>query len=138
SLTPNTSIAQQIDPAWNVHRILAMDMAWLREGGALGFRILRTHGAWLLIFLLGLLPFVRWNRQGRWLLVLILAWTVTAFFNPLVFGMTRLDPTRSTTFLTAFIALGLLWVFFHVDWLRHAVAIPIAGACLLAGILIWP
>lgn len=138
SLEPNTGLAQQISVGLNLRRLLAGDPHWLGEGGRLGLVGLRVHGAW--IAPLALIPLL-WARAGggtRWVVVACLSLLVTGFFNPLVFGITRLDTVRTTTFMSLAVAMLAGRVLAEVPWRREPLATVVAGAGVCAGLLAWP
>ncbi len=109
SLLPNTGLAQGIDVRQNISDLWNGSPDHLRESLMWARMIMQNHGVWFLLPLLFFFPFTRFDRNSQFILVITGVATATAFLNPAIFGMTRLDPGRSTTFLVPFVALLLVW-----------------------------
>lgn len=119
SLLPNTGLAQGIDVRQNISNLLSGDPDHLRESLMWARMIMQNHGVWFLVPLLFFLPFTKTDRRSQFLLVLTGVITATVFLNPAIFGMTRLDPGRSTTFIVPFIALLLTWQFSQLQLFKR-------------------
>lgn len=132
SFLPNTGAAQGISVAENLGKLRDGDAGWLNLAGAWSQELFRLHGGWFLIGGLLLLPFAKVDRREKWVLLAVASLALTAFLNPLVFGMTRLDVTRSTTFLAVAVALGLAMV---AARLRYK-GLGLAALPLLLGLLL--
>lgn len=109
SLVPHTGLAQGIDVRENLSALWHGEPNHLSESLEWARMILQNHGVWFLLPLLFLLPFTKIDRFSQFFLVMTGVMTTTVFLNPAIFGMTRLDPGRSTTMLVPFIALLLAW-----------------------------
>ncbi len=107
---PNTGLAQEISVSDNLRRLWNGDEAWLRLASQWARDIFRLHGGWFWALILLTLPFLQHREKWIWPLLVLFSLSLTAFLNPFVFGMTRLDIARSTTFLALFMALGLAHV----------------------------
>lgn len=136
TLSPNTGLAQGIDPGFNLRRLMSGNDAWLREGLRLAWENMRVLGVWMVPFGFLCWPFVRMRPEARWTTVGALMLLFTAFFNPMVFGQTRLDPARTTTFAALAGALVMAQMVLNVQW-RHqrmawlGLAISVVGIVLL-------
>ena len=117
SFFPNTGLAQNIHVGDNLQRLLAGDPAHLQLTTQWSRQLFRWHGGWFLLPLAVALPFLKQRERWIWPVLTLFSLALTAFMNPVVFGMTRLDIARSTTFLVPVVALGL--------------ALGIAHLCLL-------
>ncbi|MFN8394594.1 MAG: hypothetical protein U0176_07985 [Bacteroidia bacterium] len=136
TLSPNTGLAQGIDPGLNLERVLSGEVGWLRESLQLSWENMRVLGVWMVPFGLLCWPFVRMEPAVRWTTIAALLLMLTAFFNPLVFGRTRLDPARTITFAALVGALVLAQLVMNIDWRRErmawmGLAISVVGIALL-------
>ena len=139
SWVPNSGLAQEIGVGGNLRRALEGDAAWLKLAGGWSKELFRLHGGWLLLGGLLLVPFAKIERREKWLLIAVASLTLTAFLNPVVFGMTRLDVTRSTTFLAVFVVLGLAMVIPRLRFSgMNLAALPLIIGLLLAGHFLRP
>lgn len=104
-LLPNTAYAQGIDVGANLHHLVGRDPDYLAESGNLSSMIMWAHGFPALAWPALLLPWVRRDAPFILLLLLIASLLVTASINPYLFGMSRLDPVRTTTFAAPLVVL---------------------------------
>lgn len=139
SFLPNTGLAQEINVRENLQRLWTGDPAHLSLAGAWAREILRVHGTWFLGLLLIALPFLKHRERWEWPLLVTLSLTLTAALNPFIFGMTRLDIARSTTFLVPFVALALALSLSQLSLKRQNwVMLPVLLAAILVGRLLRP
>lgn len=139
SWVPNTGLAQQIGVGDNLRKLWEGDPDWLRLSGSWSKEIFQRHGGWLLVGGLLLLPFARLRRRDKWVFIATASLTLTAFLNPLVFGMTRLDVTRSTTFLAPVVALALATLLPRLRFSKMGLAgLPVFFALCLMGWFLRP
>ena len=120
SLMPNTGLAQGIDVKANVAALWSGDGEHLRVSFDWARIILPRHGVWFLLPGLFLFPFSKVDDRSRFLLIATGVWLLTVFLNPAIFGMTRLDPSRSTTFLVPMIGLLLAWQMTRLHLFKRA------------------
>lgn len=128
TLEPNTGAAQGISVGENLASSFKRAEGHVSYSISLGQEILQTHGGWWLLVLVPLFPFINWNPRRRWIFFAGMALVLTSFLNPFLFGPTRLDTTRSTTFLTPVLALVLAHILPGFALLkRRSLAIPLAA-----------
>lgn len=98
-LIPNTAHAQNIEVFDRIHQLLNGNSLYIHQSTTLATNILFNHGIVLLI--IGIVPlyFSRRERHIFLLFMMISSLVITSYFYPFIFGRTRLDPLRSTTFL---------------------------------------
>lgn len=113
---PNTGVVQAIHPTENLRALWDGQGHPLALGGRWALEILRAHGVWILGLSFGLLPWTKIDREGKMLLSLVGVLVFTALLNPFIFGQTRLDPARSTTFVALVAALGTTFVLTKFQW----------------------
>ncbi len=112
-LSPNTAYAQGIDIGDRLRTL--GDWGTLKPIFKLSGRIFLAHGVYLLIVIAPFLYFVRGNKTLSLLLLLIGSLALTAFFNPLFFGKTRLDYARTTTQLAVFVVLAIMLILYFIQ-----------------------
>jgi hypothetical protein len=106
-ISPNTAYAQGISVSDRVSHLLRLDNEFLQEATQLSRQIFSSHGGFYLMLLVPLLPFVRFDNEWMLLFMLCLSLVLTAWLNPIFFGPTRLDVTRSTTQMAFFTFLAI-------------------------------
>ncbi len=119
---PNTAYAQTISVSDRISLWMSSDESFLAASAELGAGILLEHGAFVAAALLPLLFHIRKERGQHLLLLLLFSLIVTSYFNPYLFGQTRLDPVRSTTQLALVSGLILAVVLARVRVNRQSVA----------------
>ncbi len=119
TLLPNSGLAQGIDVQQNISYLWGKNLDHLIESLRWARIIANSHGVWFLLPLLFFLPFTKVNRDSQFFLIITGVMTATVFLNPAIFGMTRLDPGRSTTFLVPFISLLLTWQFSQLQLFKQ-------------------
>ncbi len=129
-LNPNTAYAQDISISQRIISQLGLDLSTLKSSVVLSRTILSAHGGFYLFLLVPLLKFVQWKKNYRFLFVISLSVIFTAWFNPFLFGPTRLDTTRSTTQMAFFAVLAIICVVDSLNkekaWRRLLFIIPAA------------
>ncbi len=122
---PNTGIAQNISPFENVSRIVLFDLKYIKEQIKYSLGIIYFHGIYLLIFSL---PFIFSTsfrnklfqdqltdyQEFKFILITTIIFSITSFFYPLIFGIARMDFTRTTTFIVPFILLTLFFIYSRI------------------------
>jgi hypothetical protein len=108
-LIPNTAYAQNISMLDRVSLFISLDRDYIRESMNLGREIFLNHGGWMLIVLPILLIYTKKSYSLFFATLITLSIAATSYFNPFIFGATRLDHNRSTTqmILFVFIIIGL-------------------------------
>ena len=110
SLASNTLLAQQLNVGGRLEAILTLQRWYFLDALQLS-KVIWTNHAGVLLWLIVPLAFVaRWQRATALLFALCICLVFTAGFNPLLFGETRLDPTRSTTQMAFFVLVAFFCV----------------------------
>lgn len=133
SLASNTLLAQQLNIGGRLEAIFTLQRWYFLDALQLS-QVIWTNHAGILLWLIVPLAFVaRWQRATALLLMLCMCLIATAGFNPLLFGETRLDPTRSTTQMAFFVLVAFFCVVQNCTqkWLAIAVTV------LMLPMLIW-
>jgi len=127
SLEPNTGVAQNISVGENLASMWKRLDYHMSTSFQHAREIMSTHGAWWLVLLIPLYPLVNWKPQTKWIFFIGMTLVITAFLNPFFFGKTRLDPTRSTTFLTPILGLILAQVLLSIPLFKKVwLTLPLA------------
>ena len=126
SLASNTMLAQNINLISRLEAILTLQRWFFLDSWPLSKLIFESHAGYLLVAILPFTFFACWTRATALLSVLSLSLILTAWFNPFLFGETRLDPTRSTTQMAYFVLVATFCIIQELKnkWLK-AVAILI-------------
>lgn len=110
SLASNTLLAQQLNVGGRLEAIFTLQRWYFLDALQLS-KVIWTNHAGVLLWLIVPLAFVaRWQRATALLFALCICLVFTAGFNPLLFGETRLDPTRSTTQMAFFVLVAFFCV----------------------------
>lgn len=133
SLASNTLLAQQLNVGGRLEAILTLQRWYFVDALQLS-KVIWTNHAGVLLWLIVPLAFVaRWQRTTALLFALCICLVLTASLNPLLFGETRLDPTRSTTQMAFFV----LVAFFCVVQSCSKKWIAVTAIVLMFPLLIW-
>lgn len=135
SFVPNSGLAQGISVSHNIGNLFAGDES-VRVLVDHSLELFRNHGGWLLFGGIFLLPFVRFKNESQFLLLACGLLAITAFAHPMVFGRTRLDISRATTFLAVSSVLGFAIIVLRMRWKRVFLEGGILAALLVIGFLI--
>ena len=84
-----------------------LDRGYIRQSMSLGREIFLNHGGWLLAALPLLLMYVKRTVYLWFATLMVFSIVLTSYFNPFIFGATRLDHNRSTTQMIVYIILVL-------------------------------
>jgi hypothetical protein len=120
SLASNTMLAQNINLMGRLEALLTLQRWYFLDSLQLSKLIFASHAGYLLITILPFAFFVRWTRATLLLFFLSLSLVLTAWFNPFIFGETRLDPTRSTTQMAYFVLVATFCIIQGIksNWLK--------------------
>ena len=133
TLASNTLLAQQLNVGGRLEAILSLQRWYFAEAWQLSKVIWTNHAGILLCLIAPMALMARWQRSSALLFILCICLVTTAVFNPLFFGETRLDPTRSTTQMAFF----MLVAFFCVAQLCSYQWLARSAVALLLPLLIW-
>lgn len=133
SLASNTLLAQQLNVGGRLEAIFTLQRWYFLDALQLSKVIWTNHAGVLLWLIVPLAFVVRWQRATALLFTLCICLVLTAGLNPLLFGETRLDPTRSTTQMAFFVVVAFFCVVQNCSkkWLA------ICATVLMLPILIW-
>lgn len=120
SLASNTMLAQNIQLMDRIQTIFTLRRWYFIDSWPLLRQIFDYHLGYFIAIFLPLAFFVNWNRSRALLLCLSLSLIITAWANPLFFGETRLDPTRSTTQMAFFVLVASFCIIQGIrsNWLK--------------------
>ena len=110
SLASNTLLAQHLNLEGRLEAIFTLQRWYFIDSLRLAKLIFINHAGYLLLLILPIACLSSWTRARAVLFGLSLLLILTACLNPLFFGETRLDPTRSTTQMAFFIFVALFCV----------------------------
>lgn len=110
SLASNTLLAQQLNVAGRLEAIFTLQRWYFLDTLQLSKFIWTNHAGVLLWLIVPLVFVARWQRASALLFALCICLVLTAGLNPLLFGETRLDPTRSTTQMAFFVLVAFFCV----------------------------
>ena len=133
SLASNTLLAQQLNVSGRLEAIFTLQRWYFLDALQLSKVIWTNHAGILLYLIVPLVFLARWQRSSALLFGLCICLVITAGLNPLLFGETRLDPTRSTTQMAFFVLVAFFCVVQNCSkkWLA------VAATVLLLPLLIW-
>jgi hypothetical protein len=133
SLASNTLLAQQLNVGGRLEAIFTLQRWYFLDALQLSKVIWTNHAGVLLWLIVPLAFLARWKRTTALLFTLCICLVMTASFNPLLFGETRLDPTRSTTQMAFFVLVAFFCVVQNCSkrWLA------IVATVLMLPLLIW-
>lgn len=133
SLASNTLLAQQLNVGGRLEAIFTLQRWYFLDALQLSKVIWTNHAGVLLWLIVPLAFLARWQRTTALLFALSICLVLTASFNPLLFGETRLDPTRSTTQMAFFVLVAFFCVVQNCSkkWLA------IVATVLMLPLLIW-
>jgi len=114
-LTPNTAYAQHISVIERVIKIFTLDREIIRQSLNLAREIFLVQAGWLLLFVPIILYYAKRSYALIFLLLLVLTITLTSYFNPFLFGPTRLDHNRSTTQMIVLVFLLTTMLFYSIN-----------------------
>lgn len=107
-ILPNTAEAQGISVSDRIRLLFSLDSNYILSSLKLSNEILFKNGGVLLIATLPLFLFVDYNKNKLAFLIIIIASLIaTSYFNPFIFGRTRLDAGRTTIQMALFASLLL-------------------------------
>lgn len=129
-LLPNTAMAQGISLTNNLSRTLHLEPEYLAQRAAVAGHILRHHLGYLLILALPIALLRRRSSGQSLLLLLCLSIVITCMLSPFIFGIARLDPTRTTTQMAYFVVLATFTTFLTQENSRIALLIRITPVLL--------
>ncbi|MEJ6023457.1 hypothetical protein [Ramlibacter sp. PS4R-6] len=111
---PNTAVAQGISVGERLVELVTLSPTYLDQSLTAARVIFSRHGAYLLLLALPLL--LLRSRSGPNVLLLALGGTLvlTALFTPFLFGVARLDTSRTTTQLA--VAVVIVLIAAAADW----------------------
>jgi hypothetical protein len=96
-LKPNTARAQDISIGERIAALIILEEELLKSSIEWSKTVSSAHGAYFIFLTLPLFIFAEWKRHYSLLLLISLSIILTGWFNPFIFGPTRIDLTRSTT-----------------------------------------
>lgn len=133
SLASNTLLAQQLNVGGRLEAIFTLQRWYFVDALQLSKMIWTNHAGVLLWLIVPLAFVVRWQRTTALLFALCICLVLTAGFNPLLFGETRLDPTRSTTQMAFFVLVAFFCVVQNCSrkWLA------VCATALMLPLLFW-
>jgi hypothetical protein len=133
SLASNTLLAQQLNVGGRLEAIFTLQRWYFLDALQLSKVIWTNHAGILLYLIVPLVFLARWQRSTALLFGLCICLVITTSLNPLFFGETRLDPTRSTTQMAFFVLVAFFCVVQNCSkkWLA------VAATVLLLPLLIW-
>ena len=133
-LLPNTAYAQGITITERLIDWTSWKELYIDESVRLSKKIFSHHGGYLLLVIM---PFLLFVHRGRSILLflLIASLVLTSYFNPFFFGITRLDPVRTTTQLALFTVLAITAIFYFIKHKKHI--LWIAPVSVLAGLFVF-
>ncbi len=119
---PNTGIAQKISLFENLKRLVSLDFDYIKEYMKYALGIVYFHGIYLLIPVLFILSKFSLrtkifrkgsgdNNDLKFILMVTLVLSTTSFMYPFIFGIARMDFTRTTTFIVLFVLLTLFFLY---------------------------
>jgi len=114
-LTPNTAYAQHISVFERILKIVSLDRETIRQSLSLAREIFLVQAGWLLLLVPALLYYAKRNYALIFLLLTVLTITLTSYFNPFLFGPTRLDHNRSTTQMIVLVFLLITMLFYALE-----------------------
>lgn len=118
-LSPNTAYAQNIIITERLRDWLNWNQSYIDQSIDLSKKIFLYHGGYFLITTLPLLIIVRRDRSVVFLFFMIGSLVITSFFNPFIFGPTRLDPVRSTTYFSVLTMLTVSVILYNIENKNH-------------------
>lgn len=125
TLSPNTAYAQDISIGEQLAALIILEEEFLNSSIELSTFIFSAHGAYFIFLALPFVVFAGWKRSYGLLFVISLSIIITGWFNPFVFGVTRLDVTRSTTQVAFFVFTAISCVFYSVKTYKALILIPL-------------
>ncbi len=117
-LIPNTAYAQNISMLDRSTLLLNLDREYIRDSMNLGREIFLNHAGWLLLILPIVFFYTKRSIYLWFATLLVLSIVVTSYFNPFIFGATRLDHNRSTTQMILFVFIIIGLYFYHIKLYR--------------------
>lgn len=129
-LFPNTAYAQGISVTDRLMKILSLDKDVISQSVGLSKNIILKLGLWMVVPAFAIFLFSKKSTENIIITVCCASLMTTAIFNPWVFGVTRIDPVRTTSFATLISALLVCnWIYFarRVS-LPALLVIPLIGA----------
>lgn len=134
---PNTGAAQHISVGENISATLRR-LDHVGRSLVHGQDILSAHGGIWLLLLFPVLPFLNWKPRTQWIFFLGMSLALTSFLNPFVFGESRLDATRTTTFLAPVFALLLAHLIPRIPVFKKRLSLLFGFACALLVFVLSP
>lgn len=98
-LMPNTAYGQRIDIATTIKKLLAFSPKYYQHLASLSAKIMDMHFGYLIVLTFPLLYFVKRQKEFLFLVTLLACMIATSYLNPYFFGISRIEPTRTTTHL---------------------------------------
>ena len=149
-IVPNTARAQGISIDESLVRLITFDAEQWKTGFEFSIKIFMRHGGWLLFLLIPIHKGIsadlrRYNLRFVWRLALILV--IIGSLSPYLFGESRIDPYRTTSYLAICIVLLMMLSVIHRPanelrrWLFYALPLTIVVFALGAKgpyMLGWP
>lgn len=122
---PNTGLAQNISPLNNIIRVFSLDETYIKEYIKYSFGIFYFHGIYLLLIVFLFLFIIRLIKKPfpnkfnltsdiKFILFATVVLSITSFFYPIIFGIARMDFTRTTTFIVLFILLSIFYLYTYI------------------------
>jgi len=122
-ILPNTAYAQGISMSDRLHSLLSLDQSFIRQSFNLAKEIFMKQAGWLLIAVLSLLYFFKPTKSNIFLIVIGLSVVITSYFNPFLFGATRIDHARTTTQMAVIVFLIIAMIIYASKTKRSTVAV---------------
>ncbi len=139
SILPHTAAEQNIDVGVNIKKILSLDFNYLKSSWVLIVNIIKKTGLLLVpVFLILTVLFDKKpiKKETRFIYIICFSLFVTGALNPLIFGMTRIDPARTVTFLSVIVMLFVCFVIKEMNFRKvipHTIIVSIL-VCIAMGL----
>ncbi len=120
---PNTAYAQGISMSERISSLLSFDQSFIKSSFELSKEIFMKQAGWLLIATLPLLYFFKPNKSNIFLIVIGLSIIITSYFNPFLFGPTRIDHARTTTQMTIVVFIIIAMIIYASKTKKPTIAV---------------
>jgi len=122
-LIPNTAYAQDISLFNQMSQLFSLEVYYLKQSFQLSMEIFVSHGGYLLLLFFPLVGFLKKDTRIHFSIILLLSFVITSFFNPYLFGPTRIDHSRTTTQMAVFVILIISLLIFHLNLTKKSIFI---------------
>jgi hypothetical protein len=122
---PNTAYAQGISVTDKISMLIEIDESYINQSLGLAKELFMKQAGWLLLAVLPMLYFFKRTKANIFLLLLLLSIVLTSWFNPFLFGPTRIDHARTTTQMTLIVVLFVSSVIYFANEKKSIVFVVI-------------